>query len=318
MKKSIVLSALPLLVVSILGTYISCGSNGGGNPVSAGNGTTTVNMPGTFRATADTIYLTMQASLDTFKYCNQDSMVVQIDTISSQGETPVPYTISGNTLTSSSLTSKYMNDSGSWVIVQNTVFNRKGNGNGLQGTWALSSETYLVISGVVPDSTRHMLDSTVAATNQSLSAGEFAAQLTFSGDQITETVTFKNASTPADYFVSSWDNCTTYGMDTCAYAISVTKLNDYTVQLHGAKSNETVTIVWNAAGDMTYTSSDTSHHASVYYEKPTSCPDPYEPSWYFPFLTANSKTTITLVKRNSQPIPAKRHAPPVWGIGKGL
>jgi len=59
-------------------------------------------MPGTFRATADTIYLTIKTTFDTTKYCNQDSMVTQIDSTYTQGEEGIPYSISGNTLTSSS------------------------------------------------------------------------------------------------------------------------------------------------------------------------------------------------------------------------
>jgi hypothetical protein len=309
LKKRIVLCIMPVLALCVLAICMNCGSKGDGNPVSAGNNTTTITMPGTFRATADTIYLSMNTWLDTFRYCNGDSLVVQIDTISNPGETQVSYSISGSTLTYSLSTNTFMNDSGSWVIAQTAVFSRLGTGNGLQGTWILSSESYTVVSGSLPDSTRHMIDSTMSAARQSLSSGEFAAQITFSGNQFTETVTYKkDAGSQVDYFVSRWDSCSTFGMDTCDYAISVTKLNDNAAQLHGTKTNETVTIVWSPEGDMTYTSSDTSHHASVYYNNPTSCPDPYVPSWYYSFLSANSKSTVTLTKPRLQPVPVQRHA----------
>jgi hypothetical protein len=310
MKKAIILSVLPVLAVCILGVYLNCGPKGGGNPVGPGNQTPTFTMTGTFRATADTIYLSMNTWLDTNKWCNVDSMIVRIDTISNPGEISFPYSISGNTMTYSSRTSKFMYDSGSWVIELNAVYNHLGTGAGLQGTWIASSEKYTLISGILPDSTRRRLDSTMAAANQSLSSGEYAFQLTFSGNQITESITYKNETTQAqaDDFVSSWDSCTVNGRDTCQYAISVTKLNNNSAQLHGTKSNETVTIVWNTDGDMSFTSSDTTHHAYIYYAKPTSCPNFYEPPWYYQFISANVKTDITLAKRNSQPVPAHNRA----------
>lgn len=63
------------------------------------------------------------------------------------------------------------------------------------------------------------------------------------------------------------------------------------VRITGGVTGEVVTITWDASGNMTYTSSNTSRTAYTYLENPTSCPNNSEPSWFWAspggFMTQN-------------------------------
>jgi hypothetical protein len=293
MKKALLL--MIVLVTTGMMVLLSCGNSGGVYGPSSSPGTMT--MTGTFRVSGDSIYVTATTPADTMRYCMGDSLVVQIDSANTQQESGIPYSISNNTLT---LTESFPDMSGAgYTIGLNINFSRVGSGIGVEGTWNLASITYVVLAGTAPDSIKHEVDSMNTAMNQMLASGEVSMQYTFSGTQFTAVQSY--TYNWADYYVSSWTDCSyAYGADTCSYDVTVVKLNSSTVQMHGKTSGETVTITWNGAGDMTYTSSDPTHLAFTYYMNPVSCPNDYMPDWFATFLTANAKPGLGLPKKSAQ------------------
>lgn len=290
--------ALRLLMVFVIAqmAVFSCGKNGNSVYGPSDSNPITTTMTGTYRISGDSIYVTASYPADTSSYCFGDSLILRIDSAQPPQESGIPYSITNNTLT---IIEPYNTTSMSGYGVSILVnFTRVGQGVGVQGTWNGTSMGYQVLYGTLPDSVRNELDLMVAQANQSLASGEISMQFTFSGNQITAVQSY----TPdwADNYVSSWTDCNLYGTDTCSYAVTVVKLNSATVQLHGKTSGETVTITWKANGDQHFTSSDTSHHAYTYYENPVTCPNNFEPDWFFNFLTANAKAVPYLNKKSLQ------------------
>jgi hypothetical protein len=141
------------------------------------------------------------------------------------------------------------------------VFTRVGSGSGIQGTW-----------------TTTMYGATVTLVIT-------ATTLTMTESDISYCV--------ADDFMTYYP----YMYDTAYFAITATKLSCTQVRLTGDTTGEQVTITWNSNGDMTYTSNRTGspyyHTAYTYYANPTTCPNNYEPDWFWSypdgFLTTNMK-----------------------------
>jgi hypothetical protein len=305
MNKSAMLWVVSALVAGLGLPFLKCGPHDGSNPV--GGGPATMTMPGTFRATADSIYVSITTPSDTSSYCMQDSLVTRIDTGGVQDESGIPYSLSGNSLTLYS--SPVFGDSTGYDVIDTMILIRMGSGAGLQGVWNLSSYGYKVLSGILPDSVRHEMDSTIADMNQKIRSGEMSAQLTFSGNQFTEVFSSQYSYDWAGTYIHYWTSCngSTYNPDTCTYAVSAVKVNSTTVQLQGKKTNETVTITWNTANDQVYTSSDTSHHAFTYYTNPTTCPNPAAPDWFSSFLVANIKSSTAMPKQAQIPLVRKNN-----------
>ncbi len=294
MRKPIVYAACAAMAMCMAVGFLNCGSKGG-NPVGGGGATQTMTFPGTYRVSGDSIFVTVSMAPDTYSYCNGDSLVSQIDTMSGMDESGMRYTLSGNTLTLAENAAGLLSDSSSsaYSVDENLVYSRSGSESGLQGKWFLASVGFNVTSGILPDSLRNYLDSITTSANQEIVSGQISESITLSGNSFSEAMTVE--SKPADQFVSSWTECSlyAYSLDTCNYAVTVVNVNDYTAQLRGKKTGETVTIVWNANNDQTYTSSNTSHAAYTYIENPKTCPDDYEPGWFITFLSDNSNTAVS-------------------------
>jgi hypothetical protein len=287
-------------VVTVMAGFLSCGDKG--NTIYGPDGSKqTMTMTGTYRISGDSIYVAVTYPADTNRYCNGANLVVHIDTAYTQPESGIPYVISNSTLTLTA-TDPYMNGAG-YTIAMVMTLTRVGPGTGMQGTWNFVSETYSVLSGTAPDSIKRDLDALNAEISQRIASGEFAGQYIFSGNQFSSVSSY--AFNWADDFVSSWTDCNPnyYSTDTCTYAVTVVKLSSSSVRLLGKTSGETVTVTWNAAGDETYTSSDSTHHAGTYYVNPASCPNTI-PAWYNTFLSDNPKPAL-LKKSVQQIIPKK-------------
>ena len=300
-----------VLIITGMTVLFSCGKSG--NYVTGpSNSNSTMTMTGTYRVSGDSIYVTMPIPADTSRYCNGDSLEVYIDSAYTEPESGTPYSISNNTLTII-----IPSDTIGYQLTYTETFTRSGPGigTGVQGTWNATSTGYQVLYGTLPDSAKRSLDSMVVAANQRLASSEVSLQFIFSGTQFTEVMSYKDISSSgvwADDYVSSWTDCNySYGMDTCSYAVTVVKLTNSSVQLHGKTSGETVTISFSAAGDETYTSSDATHPAGTYYENPVSCPNS-PPAWFSTFLTANAKTGLDLPKKSAQQMVPKKPPLPKW------
>jgi hypothetical protein len=310
MKK--VLWVMIVSVITGLVGILSCGSSGISGPAGSNP---TMTMTGTYRVSGDSIYIALTTPADTVRYCNGNSLAVDIiDSGGIQSESGFLYSISNNTLTFT-VTDTSMNGPG-YILGIIITFSREGSGLGVQGTWDLASESQSVLSGTAPASVRHEIDSMNAYINQSIASGKVSEQFIFSaGTQFTIKTSTEMSSTSysVDYYISSWTSCSpgSYGLDTCSYAVTVVKQGNSAVQLHGKTSGETVTITWNAKGDQTYTSSDPTHLAGTYFANPVSCPNSI-PAWFTTFLTANVKTGLVLYKKSAQQMVPKKTPLPKW------
>lgn len=99
------------------------------------------------------------------------------------------------------------------------------------------------------------------------------------------TITVSESYSYADMFIEEWD------MFPMADNVTATKLSENMVQLTGSISGEVVTISWNAAGDVTYSSSNSQHATGVVYDNPTACPND-EPEWLLLFLDENESVAL--------------------------
>jgi len=198
-----------------------------------------------------------------------------------------------------------------WYI----VFVRAGSGSGLAGLWRADHWDYCVIRGTLTRDELAAIDSFLATP---ASQQDFEDQF---GDMEVEfsSTTWRVYGAPAchaDDFIAQW-NAPFWGnphnADSARFDIVVTKVFCDSVLLYGNKNSETVSISWNASGDMSYGSSDTTHHAYTWYVMPQTCPNEYAPEWYQnAFLIPNMKSLAKGGSSDQRPRllpPGKR---PLW------
>jgi hypothetical protein len=239
-----------------------------------------------YTATANEITMTEPAGSNCWSYCDGTELVEECDTSSGSDES-IPYTLSGNTLSFGVDQSEM--ESGA-VVQLNMVLTRVGDGTGLQGVWKVTGMSYTVLSGTLTPAEKAELDEAVASDDFFDEMGSMELQITATQINV---YYLEGGYSWADDFIDEWNgewsSDPSYA-DSANYNVTVTKVNNNTIKLVGKKNGETVTITWdNSAETITYTSTDAAHSAHTYYENPTSCPNNYYPSWYYEFLSANSK-----------------------------
>jgi len=79
------------------------------------------------------------------------------------------------------------------------------------------------------------------------------------------------------------------------------------VLITGNTTGEQVGITWNSNGDMTYTSTEGTHDSHTWYENPTLCPNPWQPSWWWTFINGNAPTPAAKKAVRPSVPPMKRH-----------
>jgi hypothetical protein len=195
-------------------------------------------------------------------------------------------------------------------------FVREGSGSGLTGLWRADHWEYRVIRGVLTSDEIAFLEALIAmpGTQQDFQDQYGEIEVEFSG------ATWRIYGAPvchADVFIDQWNalfnGYDAHNADSARFDIVVTKLSCDSIRLFGNKNTETVDIAWNAAGDMSYGSSDTTHHAYTWYVMPQTCPNEYAPEWYEnAFLIPNLKSLAKagVSDRRPQLLPTGKR--PAW------
>ena len=119
--------------------------------------------------------------------------------------------------------------------------------------------------------------------------------LYFTANTLTITETYVNCR--ADNWLSyDWGF-----YDSAGFNGTATELSCNQVQITGNTTGEQVTINWNSEGDMTFSSTDSTHKTLVYYAHPYTCPNTY-PWWYYgSFIRNNQKINVPAAKRAVRP-----------------
>jgi hypothetical protein len=140
--------------------------------------------------------------------------------------------------------------------VATAVYNRSGTGSDLPGTW--------IAAGTVDN---------------------FPTQMVFTGDSVAFTMApAVGCYADSEYVRYLWP------LDSTDYRLTINRTSCSQVQLTGDSTHETVTMTWNASGDMTVTGSGSGHTAHTWYKKPLSCPNNQYPDWYYSeFLGPNAR-----------------------------
>jgi len=142
------------------------------------------------------------------------------------------------------------------ILVDTAVYNRSGTGSGLAGTW--------IASGAVDN---------------------FPERMVFTSDSVAVTIAPAAVCyADSDYVRYLWP------LDSADYRLTINRTSCSQVQLTGDSTHETVTMTWNASGDMTMTGSISGHTAHTWYKNPLSCPNDQYPDWYYSeFLGPNAR-----------------------------
>ncbi len=190
--------------------------------------------------------------VDTFYYCREVGLLeVTRDTfVDSQ-----PYVLQGNTLSYTVAESLFTRDSMGYpvgnaraIVGHKIDYTRVGNGTSLQGTWKFMGYSYSVLSGAL---------TSTDSTNQNSSWLQYIykAIFTYYGAfelQFTATdILYYSGMQWAKFFLDDWDGTVQgfslsdpKGADSAHYNISVSQVNQHTVQLKGNTTGEVVTLTF--------------------------------------------------------------------------
>ncbi len=177
--------------------------------------------------------------------------------------------------------SVYYNISGSTLTLRycqngcdTGVFTRTGSGTGLPGTWYMTGTQ----SQYFPETL--IISSNTIATPNGKTNSECWSDLFLQDEWPLYSTVFKG---------------------------SIDSVSCSEIKITGTTSGEQVTITWNSSsGNLTYTSSVSSHAQYTYYANATTCPDSDTPSWWASFLAANLVSTAKKIEIPSTP-PVRRH-----------
>jgi hypothetical protein len=142
------------------------------------------------------------------------------------------------------------------VRINTAVYDRSGTGTGIIGSW--------IVASAVTD---------------------FPTQMVFTDDSVAVTM----APTAECYADSEYVRYL-WPLDSADYRLTINRTSCSQVQLTGDSTHETVTMTWNASGDMTMTGSISGHTAHTWYKNPLVCPNNQYPDWYYSeFLGPNAR-----------------------------
>jgi hypothetical protein len=182
-------------------------------------------------------------------------------------------------------------DSGAVVRYENTSI-RLGAGTGLDGTWKSIEESYAAVSGTLAADEKRILDR-MSGNPRGTGAYWQDYQVFKDGKR-----TIYREWHRAVEFVDDWNGLIPSSLseeaDSSRYSIQVRILNNRTVELQGLKSLESVRIEMMDNGDISYASSRKERTKHLHLGKPSHCPNPYSPDWYWEFLEANLKVPVAL------------------------
>ena len=249
----------------------------------------------TYTANDTVLINNIPQTISTSSYCQGDSLNIHYDTTEASIDT-MHYSVDGNTLTLWKTEPKPT----SAIIKTTYVYARQKSGSELQGTWTQQSKSYTVVSGKLSANEKENLNFEFSSQNDN-----YITTVIIGASQMKIAVSILN-NNAADEFIKNWNGNGNKFSDSAMYDITLTKISGTSVKLVGNVSNEVVTISVDGNLDISYMSTNTSHSSHIYYSKPKSCPDDYEPAWYSTFLEDNAKVSI-LKKREATPFRLKKH-----------
>jgi hypothetical protein len=249
-------------VAAVVFLSLSCGdsTSGNGNPAQPAKSGYTITASYPYTSAGDSIVAIVNMNMcDTTVLKHVSTMTMK-------------YQITGDTLFVwyvSSTGDALSQDQSSGIL----VYLRQGQGTGLIGTWTM-------IGG--KDSLSSALDTTGVAYSSSYITEFTGAQM----------ISYCKG-TPAQ---SAYNSYKALFASMPEYEITVSQPNSQTVRLYGTASGETVSMTYAADNEsVTFSSSDQSHAAHIYYMNPSTCPDDAVPTWFYTFLEAN--ISVTTAKR---------------------
>lgn len=219
------------------------------------------------------------------------------------GPDTVAFSISGNTLTTVTRTDTTLSGA---VVQWVTDFTRSGSGTGLPGTWKNPESVYRVISGELTQGEKYEIDLEMEQSTQF--ERFYKVSVTFTENTLTSSVDISSA----ELFVFQWNNALFPGEvpDSAKFDITATIVDQYTAELKGRKSGETVRIKILPKGDRIYSSSKADHPESRYISESKTCPNDFEPLWYDDFKEENSLENGMLPAEKSGKNGQKSRQPP--------
>lgn len=279
MKSTILFPAALIVAASALTGCFLTGNSSGGEASLAEKV-----QVGPYKVVGDRIITT--SLLDTSYYCVGDSLEVETD--NSRPDT-VRFLISGNKLTLFT----HIDTMPSGALVQMTsISTRVGSGSGLDGAWRFSDQGFELVSGTMTAKEKANLERMLS---ESKSYSTFMTiTVEFAGGSIS---TYIDGNTAAQ-FVDQWnkEDVWTYldsthvdPADSAKYDMTLKALDQYTVELKGRITGETVRIKLTPKGNRTYTSDSTGHAEHHFLVDPKTCPNDYQPEWFRAFQSGNMK-----------------------------
>jgi len=182
------------------------------------------------------------------------------------------------------------NDDSVGTIQYGTRYVRVGSGSGIRGTWRYADHSsYRVLSGTLP------ADLARSLTADSLAWARFFTYRQDLVEYTADSVFTRTKLLAADLFLAFWngrmlppDQPQTMA-DSAYRNISVTKVDQHTVRLHGKTTGEVVTYWQGNQGEYRYTSSDPARDTIEFIPARHACRTEWPDEWYGDFLLENSR-----------------------------
>lgn len=226
---------------------------------------------------------------DTYTYCSGSELVTRTSTYQNMYR----FELAGNVL---NLIDEEFGDGYPAGIELFIQFSRVSGSGGLPGVWRFSRFAYDASGVSLTSAMRRELDSIMTTMNSLYQP--IPPYYYFTADQA-QLYFQENISgglySAAQEFIDDWNRSEAlrYG------GITVSRINDNEVRLAGSMNNETVAIRWDADRNRYYSSTDPQHASHIYYQDPQSCPNEYQPAWYYAFLAANARIMPDTLEPNN-------------------
>jgi hypothetical protein len=210
-----------------------------------------------------------------YSYCNNDSLVMNRDTIKESTDTNLfSLSANGDTLVMIYTYLSYFYDStfsiDSTIDTNKGILIRSGTGSNIQGTWTS------------PDT------------------GYFDKGITFIISSNTITMYNDQSFCYADSYLE-WAY-----LDTTFIAITTKKVSCELIQFTGNLTGETVTLSWDSNRNITYSSNVAAHTSGTVFENPMQCPN-IPPDWYGRFIKGNIKHFTCKLAMQDYPTQPGKH-----------
>lgn len=170
------------------------------------------------------------------------------------------------------------------VVVWRVVLARQGNGVDLVGRWDYAGLAWQQVRGELTEAETAELDSLQRSPGSLFGRGILpAVKVEFSADSVWVDWSFPGT---AHVMFGPADRAP---LDTSRYNVTLVRDAAGDLTVTGDETGESVTIAVDSAGTITYTSTDSRHAEHTFYEDYRRCPNEVLPAWFGEFLTENER-----------------------------